>query len=1357
MARRSLQGGLLGALIGFFVGGPAGAFKGAVAGYQLGTAFEDTVLPPGPKLENTSFNESAYGRAINRIYGKDVVSPTIVWMQGNELIERTRKETFKNKLFGMTVSKTEQEITEYFATFMCILHEGVGKRIEKVWFNDQVVYEEHTGSAPQNSLGDGQLGTFKQGGKTYHAIIHGEVLFLLNEVDVAAQPSSPFRFFRGDLEQLPDPKLLTEEGADAPAYRGFTGFVIEELALTNEKYSNQIPQIKCLVERTDTALLAPNNTDPSLFVENVFLQSNTGAVNNQGAELEYENALPFWKYGYDNDSSPLSIKQKYFSIHAINDQFLYTSWCVNEANGSVSFPNGQTGQTFFKSVTYSYTNSNTINKTAYTSPAYPIFRTVYKIDGMNVNGGSSAPSPVIGFEEEVWLYPFDFPFKDGFNNYTAPNFAAGSNARMFVKPVLNSPNIYLIIWSPDTGSDIRVSIGKAAAGRMSIYTLDGLDLNEGNSLFFGTGGAAASTWTSTFLANHSKARANAINAVMFRGKIFIFMRYDDFAANPIWFPGLIIVPIANLTWHTIEFEQRDKIKLWFAGVFNQSGNTYTINANAVRHVNRQFITNWVWNKDYQYDALAPCYETGRLFGFNNNTAYSNSAKVNISTINSQSTRGVFQINTETGALVTDFGTLNSSIFGATGGKVSTMDDYRQALLRVIEDKFIIFPHGCADFTVATTGDYAYVGWDENVTPNNSSNDPQGTFTVGDTTAATYNVFPVSSRIDYADHIVGIEARSDSSDTGTHTLAQSTIAWLRKFRFFETNIRTSLQSNETVSVSEILEAEILRTGFLTSSDLDFSATDSILVDGLTIPEPSSISALLKTLQEAFLFDLIEEDYKLKTVLRSGANIKRAIGASDLQAAEVGQQPFEIKPTVPISYRAPSSYTLSFRDSNLEYETGTVQIDNPASSENVTTNVTLPIVMQPQAALRVLEQIVRVTESVKQGTAEIWLTFKHSDLEVSNFIDVTIEDGSVFRLRIVDIEKGRPGIVKIVGQIDDPDNYGSDRTVTPFNTTATTELARNPALIVIDSIPFEGADDGAGFWLGTYNLAGQGNAKAMLMVSRDNGKTFDATASLSGLTSVAYCTNSLTGSRLTGVFDSSESLNIRILAGGAFVSQTQDVTLQNENNNTFFYGRDNRWELIKIQTFTDNGDGTFTATKILSGYKGTTQFMSTHEVGDFLIAANAAMFRFLTDIDDLGKEIIFRVTGPGRTVVDAVEISRIITATGRLPLPPVDVTGFRDGSNDWQLSWKRQARFGIEWRNRSDVLLDEDAEKYNIYILDGGNDDIVVRTISVTEATNVTYTSAQQTTDWGSVQSSIKVAVAQFSDELNDVGFPTVVTL
>jgi hypothetical protein len=88
--------------------------------------------------------------------------------------------------------------------------------------------------------------------------------------------------------------------------------------------------------------------------------------------------------------------------------------------------------------------------------------------------------------------------------------------------------------------------------------------------------------------------------------------------------------------------------------------------------------------------------------------------------------------------------------------------------------------------------------------------------------------------------------------------------------------------------------------------------------------------------------------------------------------------------------------------------------------------------------------------------------------------------------------------------------------------------------------------------------------------------------------------------------------------------------------------------------------------------------------------------------------------------------------------VHVRGERSGG-DLVITWIRRTRVGGDSWDAVEVPLGEESERYEVDILDGST---VKRTLSATTPI-VTYTAADQTADFGSVQPAISLRVCQLS--------------
>jgi hypothetical protein len=98
-------------------------------------------------------------------------------------------------------------------------------------------------------------------------------------------------------------------------------------------------------------------------------------------------------------------------------------------------------------------------------------------------------------------------------------------------------------------------------------------------------------------------------------------------------------------------------------------------------------------------------------------------------------------------------------------------------------------------------------------------------------------------------------------------------------------------------------------------------------------------------------------------------------------------------------------------------------------------------------------------------------------------------------------------------------------------------------------------------------------------------------------------------------------------------------------------------------------------------------------------------------------------------------------GLQPYAPCHLRGKRDSATgDWTFTWLRRTRIGGDSWEGEDVSLGEDAELYDIEILD---DDTVLRTVRLTSPAFL-YTAAMQTTDFGAPQWNVLIRVHQVNN-------------
>lgn len=213
-----IVGGIVGAVVGFYVGGPQGAVMGAQVGLGVGGYIDPPKGPQlnGPRLSDLSAQTATYGSPIPRIHGTVATHGNVIWLQGNKLTERVKKEKQGGKGGG---GGATVKTYSYYATFAVGLADvsktGPIQGVRRIWVGGNLIYD-----AGADDL---------------------ETIIARNRA------AEDFRIYFGDEDQMPDPRMQADLGvANCPAYRGLAYIVFYDFALAD--YGNSLIAAQVKVE-----------------------------------------------------------------------------------------------------------------------------------------------------------------------------------------------------------------------------------------------------------------------------------------------------------------------------------------------------------------------------------------------------------------------------------------------------------------------------------------------------------------------------------------------------------------------------------------------------------------------------------------------------------------------------------------------------------------------------------------------------------------------------------------------------------------------------------------------------------------------------------------------------------------------------------------------------------------------------------------------------------------------------------------------------------------------------------------------------------------------------------------------------
>ncbi len=190
----------------------------------------------------------------------------------------------------------------------------------------------------------------------------------------------------------------------------------------------------------------------------------------------------------------------------------------------------------------------------------------------------------------------------------------------------------------------------------------------------------------------------------------------------------------------------------------------------------------------------------------------------------------------------------------------------------------------------------------------------------------------------------------------------------------------------------------------------------------------------------------------------------------------------------------------------------------------------------------------------------------------------------------------------------------------------------------------------------------------------------------------------------------------------------------------------WEIIQFGMAELIAPRTYRLSRLLRGMYGTeAQARLSKPLGSRFVLLDEAIEPLVSGVELLGKPQSWKAVAAPKDAADpfATDVSVTPSDTALRPRAPVHLKA-RRVSGGVALSWIRRTRHeGDNW-NAVEVPLGEEKERYRVRIRSGST---VVRTVEVDQP-GVLYTAAQELADFGSVQTTLSIAVCQISTRVGE---------
>jgi len=543
------------------------------------------------------------------------------------------------------------------------------------------------------------------------------------------------------------------------------------------------------------------------------------------------------------------------------------------------------------------------------------------------------------------------------------------------------------------------------------------------------------------------------------------------------------------------------------------------------------------------------------------------------------------------------------------------------------------------------------------------------------------------------------------------------------------------------LTEVVQRQWQRAG-LDLAYLDVVGLAGKNVRAMAVSQVTSPRQIIDTLAAAYLFECVESGAIVRMVPRGGAPVA-TIAYDDLGATE-GESIDPFPRTRGNELELPAQVNVKFANVDDDYQDGNESSTRLATGSDIVSTVEVPIGLTPTEAKRLAE--ISVTDGLASiiRFGPVGLTRKFASIEPTDVLLITGKTGSTYRVRVLK-RTDSGGIANIEGVLDDATAINSNAiTSGGYNSSSIVRAMGATDLELLDIPILRDSDDAPGIYAAAKPIEDPWSGYSLL-VSPDSttfSKIYDSTARAV----IGTCTSTLGNFTGGNSVDESNSLNVDI--GDGELSSVTLSSLINGSENAALIGS----EIIQFATATLTSPGLYTLTRLLRGRRGTEWAIDEHVANERFVLLTASSLRRVTDqLSDIDVPRYWKGVTFGASATNTPFQGFTDTGVGLMPFAPVDLSIARDsGIGDATIEWDRRSRLSSRFMAEGiDPPLGESSEAYAVEIWNSTYTTLK-RTISASSS-SASYSAADQTTDFGSTQSTIYVRIYQISASIGR-GYP-----
>ncbi len=562
------------------------------------------------------------------------------------------------------------------------------------------------------------------------------------------------------------------------------------------------------------------------------------------------------------------------------------------------------------------------------------------------------------------------------------------------------------------------------------------------------------------------------------------------------------------------------------------------------------------------------------------------------------------------------------------------------------------------------------------------------------------------------------------------------------------------------------------------DDTFSITDELRimeVQGFALTQLTSARSAIELLTRIFPFDGREVGDKIEFLGRDRSPIG-VIDWNDLRTrpSDNAQTESRIKRTRVDDLQLPRSIRMSYQDVNRDYSKNSAKSTRQVSQSNQVDTRDIPVSSDPITMKKAAETAMAQVIAGRNGY-EVKLPLKYLSFKPGDIIRLpTSAQGDYKTVRVSTRDIGKNFILdmKLVDHVSSEVGIMSVADDSVFTAAALTAAATTQTY-VLDTPSLDDTEVESGVYVAfgptTTNWPGAG-------VFRDTdasestpvfGEDLSDNSGTNWLLELVGDEPSAAGFSIGAleaaesfIVDSASTLYVEFQTPNPiFTSQTL-AQAASSTDNVFLVGD----ELVQALTVQQLDTQNYIFTDLIRGLRGTDWAAYSHVAGERVVAIDEdAVARWDLSLELKEQLIEYRGVTDGNDVLSVATESFTYDAAYLRAFAPSVANVNRNTAGDLTFTLEPRARYTGEWLNGSGTSSTEGDpadEQFVVLIYDmpayqGGA--TLLRTVTLDGTRDFTYTAAEQTTDFGSTQSSIDFLITQTSGVDARAGFPRYVTL